>query len=638
MIKVRAVILSSAALLALPALAHAQAAAPPTDHSYINVDVGAQVKSQTFSTTGDFPIYDETATFTSQVKTKSGVLMNIEGGMRVWHNLFVGVAYSQRFKTTHDSAVTASVPHPLFYDSPREAASTVPGLQNTEADFHISLSWRVAVADHLDVRLFGGPSFFNVKQDFVTAVAIQEDGAPYSTVSITGGTTTRASKTAPGFNLGLDATYMFSRRVGAGILVRVLAREGRPRGRGRPDGFGQRRRPRSRARRAHPVLAIMRTRHFHRSKWSGLMIKKSMVLGLALAFAAACGGSSKTPTSPSVAASGTVGATSDSVTLKASAPTPTSPIGKVRLETLTPALTVTNATAAFASVKLQHQFQVMDAAGKIVADSGAVTSGSSKTSYTLTTELEGDKTYTWRARAVYQGHYGPWSSSASFLTPELRAYIRGAELYDPLTDGETVGTIVGPANFVPGVGLRLGSQLSHVDYRLPETLTAGEFSVMITGIDEGSPGDKSKVMSMQEDSGDIITNDYRFTVELRGRDYPSPGMIVFRIITGDASNEGAIADAQRSQPSKNMSDERWYFWKATWDIGWARVEVREDGPTGAIIWGQTVRTNGHPYRPVPHVIHLGAPVGRSGAPAASIPGATYKNVWVSARPRPTFPQ
>lgn len=222
MSKVRVVILSSVALLALmPSPARAQAAsAPATDHSYINVDAGAQVRSQTFSTTGDFPLYDETASFTSEVKTKSGGLMNIEGGARVWRNLFIGAAYTQRFKTTHDSAVTASVPHPLFYNTPRQAATTVAGLQNTESDFHISLGWRVVMADRVDVRLFGGPSFFAVKQGFVTAISIQEGGAPYSSVSISGGTTNRASKTAVGFHVGLDAAYMFSKRFGLGVLVR----------------------------------------------------------------------------------------------------------------------------------------------------------------------------------------------------------------------------------------------------------------------------------------------------------------------------------------------------------------------------------------------------------------------------------
>jgi hypothetical protein len=40
------------------------------------------------------------------------------------------------------------------------------------------------------------------------------------------------------------------------------------------------------------------------------------------------------------------------------------------------------------------------------------------------------------------------------------------------------------------------------------------------------------------------------------------------------------------------------------------------------------------YDPNPHVAYLGAPVGRSGTEAASIPGTIYRNVWLSNRPRP----
>ena len=48
--------------------------------------------------------------------------------------------------------------------------------------------------------------------------------------------------------------------------------------------------------------------------------------------------------------------------------------------------------------------------------------------------------------------------------------------------------------------------------------------MMILNGDEGNPGDKSKVFSMQEgpDVNDITTDDYRMTVELRGRNYGAP--------------------------------------------------------------------------------------------------------------------
>jgi hypothetical protein len=77
---------------------------------------------------------------------------------------------------------------------------------------------------------------------------------------------------------------------------------------------------------------------------------------------------------------------------------------------------------------------------------------------------------------------------------------------------------------------------------------------MVTGFDEGSPGDKSKIMSMQEGTSDITTNDYRFTVEKRGSSYFMPGAVTFRVIVG--GGEHAIFDGVRLGVA--FSDERWY--------------------------------------------------------------------------------
>ena len=59
--------------------------------------------------------------------------------------------------------------------------------------------------------------------------------------------------------------------------------------------------------------------------------------------------------------------------------------------------------------------------------------------------------------------------------------------------------------------------------------------MMVLNADEGNPGDKSKIFSMQEgpDINDITTDDYRMTAELRGRNYGAPGSVTFRIIPGD---------------------------------------------------------------------------------------------------------
>lgn len=353
----------------------------------------------------------------------------------------------------------------------------------------------------------------------------------------------------------------------------------------------------------------------------------ALVTGLAVA----CGQRPNTPVSPSAGGSIETAAAPDGSTLKAPAPTASSPTGGVQVDDPT-TLTAATVKAKYADIPLQYRFQVRS--GSTIVASAVVGPVSGSTVTWQPANLEADTDYTWRVQTTYQGADGPWSADAAFKSP-IGAFIRGNEVRDPLTIGRTVGTPVGPVQITAN-GAKLLSHESRITYVLPQTLQEGQFSVMVTGIDEGSPGDKTKVMSMQEGFGDITTNDYRVTVEKRGASYPTPGAIQFRIITGDSRDEDAITDSF-PRSVLELSDERWYYWEFSWRTGWAGLDVRSDSPTGPVIFHREVATNGRPYRPVPHVVHLGAPVGRAGLQDASIPGAVYKNVYVGPGPRPRFP-
>lgn len=364
-----------------------------------------------------------------------------------------------------------------------------------------------------------------------------------------------------------------------------------------------------------------------------LLLTRVVMCALVLGLNIGCGQRPASPVTPTPDGTTAPDAAADGSTLKASAPSVVSPAGGVQgIDPLV--LVATRASGRFGDVRLSYRFQVRSGS-TVVYDPGLVVGGTSNVTHTVSAgALNPDTAYSWRVRAEYQGAFGSWSSDATFRSP-VGAYIRGGEIRDPLTIGRTVGTTFGPVQFVKD-GLELMSHESRVTYQLPQTLESGEFSAMVTGFDEGSPGDKTKIMSMQEGGGDITTNDYRFTVEKRGRSYTTPGAVTFRVINGDARDEGYINDGFRT--GVPFSDERWYFWKATWGPGFAALEVREDGPAGRLLYSSRETTNGHAYRPQPHVIHLGAPVGRAGPIDASIPGTIYKNVWVSAAPRPNFPQ
>jgi hypothetical protein len=354
-----------------------------------------------------------------------------------------------------------------------------------------------------------------------------------------------------------------------------------------------------------------------------------------MALALGCSNDSKTPVTPSSATPGENGAGPSGETLKATAPTPQSPINNQQPDSLVLVAGKSNpAYANSAAPAYSYEFEIRNASGSAaVCPSVTVPGGSGSTvQATPSCTLEFEQPYTWRVRAVSAGASGPWSANATFRAP-AGGYIRGNEVFDPLTNGKTVGQISGPTEFVSGQGIKLLDHSSFVTYPLPTNLQEGEYSMMILGADEGNPGDKSKVFSMQEgpELNDITTDDYRCTIELRGRNYGAPGSVTFRIIPGD----GHSYDADRQQINFNSSI--WYFWRFTWRTGFARLEVKENGPSGRTVFDHSEGTGTHPYRPEPHLLHLGVPAGRAGLLDATMPGIIIKNVWASSRPRPAFP-
>jgi hypothetical protein len=352
-----------------------------------------------------------------------------------------------------------------------------------------------------------------------------------------------------------------------------------------------------------------------------------------LAVGIACSTQSSSPVSPTAAQPGLIEAAPDGSTLKVTAPTPVSPVNNAQPEGSV-VLIASKATGKFQDVTPSYEFEIFRGNTRVYTSgvTGGAGSGPNNVSHTPNVALDFDQPHTWRVRAVFAGAVGPWSSNATFRAP-IGGYIRGNEIFDPLSTGQTVGDISGPTQFIPGEGLRLLDHSSFVTYRLPQNLQEGEFSLMIRGADEGNPGDKAKILSMQEGPNidDITTDDYRMTAELRGRDYGAPGAVTFRIIPGD----GEPQDGHRVQLS--FSSSRWYFWRFTWRTNFARLEVKEDSPRGQSIYDTAVSGWTHPYRPDPHFVHLGSPAGRAGLIDATHPGGIYKNVWVSSRPRPAFP-
>ena len=360
----------------------------------------------------------------------------------------------------------------------------------------------------------------------------------------------------------------------------------------------------------------------------------SASLASAVVLTAACSPQSDTLLSPSGASSGGIGAGPGGSTLKVAAPAPQSPANGVKLPDSTQNITlvVSNSTPMYGTnPTLGYRFEVYNSAGtRVYTNSSLAPAGQGTTSFIVPVGLDANQTYGWQARAEYQNTYvSTWSTRFSFTTPDVpRAYMNGAELYDPLIDGTTIGQIHGPVQFIPGQGVKLLGWDSYISYQLPATLTEGEYSLIVTNMPQKTTGDKQKVMGMAEGYSDIIENARRMTVEKRG-----DGAVAWRFLTPSDRIETEGDGERVVYPFSGNMD---YFYQSTWRGNIFGVLIQEGGVGGRTVYNKAKSWKGAGYAPTPHVIYIGAPVGRSGSSAASIENTIYRQIWVSARPRPAF--
>jgi hypothetical protein len=329
------------------------------------------------------------------------------------------------------------------------------------------------------------------------------------------------------------------------------------------------------------------------------------------------------------------------------APVADTPETNKQLDTLRPTLTVRNGTSDQTGTRT-YEFQISDNADfaavtslaargykVVVTKLGVPEGGSGTTSFTVDQDLQPTTKLYWRARLTQGSTTSDWSPAASFRT-RLMGFSRPGELYDPLIHGETVGQVVGDVTFIQGKGIQLNTGQSLVKYLLPQTITAGEFSMDVEGLRANGPGDKAKVFGMQEGQGDFITNDYRVDIQYRGVTGVPPNSIQWRVIYGDADDLSVRYEpdtAKRFASVFPLNPSTTYHWKFTWGSA-INLQMIENGLGGSVLYDFGMPAPRGAYRPNPHYCYLGAPVGRSGTEAASIAGTIYRNVWIGAQPRP----
>jgi hypothetical protein len=183
---------------------------------WIGVNGGVQAGGTSFDDKFETPLHAESERVDVAYPVERGGLVAVRGGYRVWKRVTIGAGVT-RFSRRADARVDAELPHPFFDNQFRQVEGTTSALRG-ETSAHLLVGWMQPISQRLRLMLTAGPSFVSTEQTLVTAVQFSE-AYPYDTAEFTGAATTRATRGATGFNAGADLTWVFSRRVGAGVLV-----------------------------------------------------------------------------------------------------------------------------------------------------------------------------------------------------------------------------------------------------------------------------------------------------------------------------------------------------------------------------------------------------------------------------------
>ncbi len=341
-----------------------------------------------------------------------------------------------------------------------------------------------------------------------------------------------------------------------------------------------------------------------------LMPALAVLCAIALSVVA-CGGKD-TPTTPTQQAS-------------IAAPTLKSPIGGAEVTGTRPTLEVNNSAATGNVGAVTYVFQVSSDAGFPTGSntiaSDKITQGTASTTWTVNQDLLPGTTYYWRAQATAANVTAPsdWAKSDTFKL-KLTGYFNGQTIFDPLTNGVSVGN-VGGGHFVPGQGWQADYGTDFINYDLPSTMTSGSLEFDITGVSSDEPGcpsncnyDKGmKFYSMGDGnewgSFEAFRNQpWKASLDKKtGRYYPGESGVVEHIFR-------TIDDDNRTKTGENVfHDTQVYHVKLQWGNG--QVLCMLDN---------TVIANevyGHEYAPSLHRIALGC-----SPRSETLTGAIWRNV------------
>jgi hypothetical protein len=180
--------------------------------AYIDVHIAGQTQSVTVASSSAFSLYGEPATTSTSQTVGKGLAFDGGAGYRIWNNVSIGVAVSM-FTRSPAAAITITTPDPIVFGA-FSTLTASPQLRQRELGTHIKLAYALRLNETFEVAISGGPSFVHLRKDIASASAVT--GTPQISV-------VTQTAMATGGHGGLDATYIFTPRVGASVFARYVA-------------------------------------------------------------------------------------------------------------------------------------------------------------------------------------------------------------------------------------------------------------------------------------------------------------------------------------------------------------------------------------------------------------------------------
>jgi hypothetical protein len=192
---------ASALLFAIAAAAPAAAQSPSRARVEISANAGVQTAASTFAASHTRPSNGgETETIDVDHGVKTAPSFSVGAAVRLVPRLWAGVQYAMS-GAKPGATLTASIPHPILFEAPRTVEGSLNDVTHDEQNVHVALMYELPVRA-VDVKIMGGPTFFKLKQAFVSGVTIDET-YPFDTATFASATMKELTERAVGFNAGV---------------------------------------------------------------------------------------------------------------------------------------------------------------------------------------------------------------------------------------------------------------------------------------------------------------------------------------------------------------------------------------------------------------------------------------------------